>query len=93
MRAYLALFIIAALAFILSALTIPMSFMGTAVDATAEYGTITNTLIRFIWGWGLYLTSNTELSEPWAEILMHGINFCIFFCVLYLGYSAYRFVC
>jgi len=92
MRTHLHFYIITAFAFVLSALTIPMSFLGAVVDATAEYGTITNKFIRFIWVWGIDLTSDTKLSEPWAEVSMHAINFCIFFFVLLLGYRTYLLI-
>lgn len=69
-----------------------MIFLGTVVDATAEYGTIANKFVRFIWGWGIDLTYGTNLSEPWAELLAHAINFCVFFFVLFLACHVYLLI-
>ncbi len=39
-------------------------------------------VIDFIWHWGPDLTAGTKLSEPVAQVLMHLVNFSIFFAVL-----------
>jgi hypothetical protein len=89
MRRYFPLAIIVALAFFLSALTVPMSFLAATMEARAEHGSIISALIRFIWGWGVDLTNDRYLSEPSAGLLMYAINFFIFYLVLRLAHFGY----
>ena len=86
------MYIIASLAFVMSALTIPMSFLSTVIEETAEYKTITSKLIRFIWCWSIDIINGTNLSEAWAALLLHVINFSVFFFVLFLGYRVYLLI-
>jgi len=78
--------VILGLAFVLSALTVPMSFLAAATEARAEHGSTVSAVIRFIWCWGIDLTNGMSLSEPWAELLMYSINFSVFFVVLFFAY-------
>jgi len=66
-----------------------MSFLAQLIDVSHDYDTKISVLIRFIWNWGVDLTNGTKLSEPFAEILTHAINFCVFFSVLFLVYRLY----
>lgn len=92
MRAYLHLWIIAGIALALSALTLPMSFLAELIDVSYDYNPLISAVIRSIWNWGPDLTSGTKLNEPLAEILLHSINFCIFYLVLFLAYRGYLLV-
>jgi hypothetical protein len=84
------LIIITSLSFFLSALTIPMSFLAQVIDVSYDYDTLISAVIRSIWNWGPDLTQDTKLPEPLVEVLMHGLNFCLFFMVLFSIYYGCR---
>lgn len=86
MKEYLHLGIIAGVALLLSALTVPMSFLAESIDVHYEYDTRLSYLIRLIWNWGIDLTNGSDLPDPWAELLMYSINFLLYCVVLCLAY-------